>query len=454
MLDSFLTFINQQRLVLAGQRTLLTISGGIDSIVMADLFCKAGFSAGFAHCNFGLRGEESALDEMFVRELAGNYNFPVFVKHFDTKAFVKEHAVSTQMAARDLRYPWFEKIRKEHAFDWIATAHHANDALETTLLNLVRGTGIAGLHGIAAKNKFLIRPLLFATKDEIFDYAQQNNLFWREDRSNQSLDYKRNIIRKKVIPVLKEMNPSLESTFQITSERIRAAGSLLSEFMLKWQNESVREIDGQLHISIHALLSESEPVYRLWHILNNYGFQYTQVIRIIKSLHAVSGKIFHSDSHILLKDREDLILKPAEKEKILEQLVITDSNGNYVFADDYLSFSQEIKLPDFQLEKKNCLAYLDKETLIFPLTVRSWHAGDIFCPFGMNGKRKKVSDVLIDLKLNIYQKQKVNVLVSGNGEIIWVIGIRSDDRYRVTDKTHTIIKIESGKQKLKNKDTE
>ena len=351
MLDSFLTFINQQRLDLCGQRTLLTVSGGIDSVVMTNLFHRAGFPAGIAHCNFGLRGNESVLDETFVRELADTYSFPVFVKQFDTKAFIKEHSVSTQMAARDLRYPWFEEIRNTNSFDWVATAHHANDALETTLLNLVRGTGIAGLHGIAVQNKFLIRPLLFATKDEILDYAHQNKLSWREDCSNQSLDYKRNIVRKQVVPVLKEMNPSLESTFLVTSERVRAADSLLSEFMEKWQNEAVKEMDGQLHISIHALLSGSEPVYRLWYILNNYGFQYLQVIQIVKSLNTISGKIFHSDSHKLLKDREFLILKPIEEESTAPVL-ITESEGNYTFWEGRLVISKEIKLSGLEIEKK------------------------------------------------------------------------------------------------------
>lgn len=442
MLDSFLTFINQLRVDLSNQRTLLTISGGVDSIVMAHLFHRAGFPTGFAHCNFGLRGEESILDEMLVRELAAHYHFPVFVKHFDVKIFAKENSISTQMAARDLRYPWFEEVRQENSFDWIATAHHANDALETTLLNLVRGTGIAGLHGIASQNRYLIRPLLFATKEEILAYALKHELIWREDRSNASLDYKRNIVRKKIVPVLKEMNPSLENTFLVTSERVRAADLLLSEFMENWQEKSVKKMGGKLHISIRSLMQETEPAYRLWYILNRYGFGYTQVIQITKSLNAISGKVFHSDSYILLKDREDLILKPINQEEGPTEFVVSEPKGDFILDGSYLSFSQEIIEPEFQVEKKKSIVYLDKEKLLFPLKIRQWLAGDSFCPFGMNGKRKKVSDILIDLKLNIYQKQKVNVLVNGNGEIIWVIGIRSDDRCRITDKTETIVIVE------------
>ena len=442
MLDLFLTFINQQKLDLSSRRTLLTISGGVDSIVMAHLFHSAGFPTGFAHCNFGLRGEESILDEMLVRDLATHYNSPVFVKHFDVKIFAKENSISTQMAARDLRYPWFEEVRQENSYDWIATAHHANDALETTLLNLVRGTGIAGLHGIASQNRFLIRPLLFATKEEILDYALKNELIWREDRSNASLDYKRNIVRKKIVPVLKEMNPSLENTFLITSERVRAADLLLSEFMEKWQENTVKTVAEKLYISIESLLLETQPVYRLWYILNRYGFGYTQVKLITKSLNSISGKVFYSDSHVLLKDREDLILKPIDKEESNTQVFISEPKGNFMFNDDCLNFSQEIKEPDFQVEKRKDKIYLDKQKLLFPLKIRQWLSGDSFCPFGMNGKRKKVSDILIDLKLNIYQKQKINVLVNGDEELIWVIGIRSDERFKITDETETIVKVE------------
>ena len=442
MLDSFLTFINRHGLDLSSQKTLLTVSGGVDSIVMANLFHNAGWNAGIAHCNFGLRGEESMLDEMFVRELGNQYNFPVFVKRFDTKDYAKQHAVSTQMAARDLRYAWFDEIRKENGFDWIATAHHAGDSLETSLLNLSRGTGIAGLHGIQFQNGFLIRPLIFALKKELISYAQSNLLAWRDDRSNDSLDYKRNIVRHKVIPVLRKLNPSLESTFQITSERIRAADSLLTQYLQTWENKAVRQDGEQLIISIDAVLSQTESVYRLWSVLSRYGFRYIQIASIVKSLSTVSGKIFYSDSHSLLKDRDDLILKPLGKDGLLEDSVpIYAAIGEFAFADQYLSLEKESMSPNYVVRKESQIANIDEARVTFPLQVRKWHQGDVFCPFGMKGKRKKVSDVLVNMKLNIYQKQQIYVLENADGEIIWLIGIRMDDRYKITDETENIIKI-------------
>jgi len=442
MFDSFLTFINRQGVNLSKQKTLLTVSGGVDSIVMANLFHKAGLAAGIAHCNFGLRGEESMLDEMFVRQLGDQYNLPVFVKRFETKNYAKEHAVSTQMAARDLRYAWFEEIREKNAFDWIATAHHASDSLETALLNLARGTGISGLHGIQFQNRLLLRPILFAEKKEILAYARANMLTWRDDVSNDSLDYKRNIVRHKIIPVLKELNPSLESTFKVTSERIRAADILLTEYLDAWKRAAVRSEEDEIFISIPALLSESEPAYRLWSVLSGYGFSYIQTGQIIKSIYAVSGKIFYSESHSLLKDRGNLILKPIFVKNLLPQPVfVTEKNGSFTFGDGILHLESEQKSTTSFDGKQDYIIHVDEDQLLFPLTVRKWLPGDICYPLGMKGKRKKISDILVDKKMNLYQKEKVHVLVNGNGEIIWVVGIRMDERYKISDETKNATKI-------------
>jgi tRNA(Ile)-lysidine synthase len=442
MLDSFLTFINQQKLDVAGKRTLLTISGGVDSVVMANLFHRAGFDAAFAHCNFGLRGEESLMDEQFVKDLAHFYGFPFFVKHLNAKAFANEHTVSTQMAARRLRYEWFEEVRSRHSFQYIATAHHANDHLETAILNLVRGTGLAGLHGILPRNGFLIRPLLFATKQQILDYAVQQDLTWREDRSNNSLDYKRNIVRKKVVPVLKEMNPSLETTFGVTSEKILAAERLLSEFLECWKTEAVSEQDDQILISIHAVLSSSEPAYRLWSVLEPYGFNFLQVSNIVKALSSHPGKLFFSPSHVLLKDRERLILKVKGREESAEDVLVQPLLGIYCCKDETLHFSDSIKPLSFSKEPDSNIVFVDKSKLVFPLTWRRWNHGDIFYPIGMKGKRKKISDLLVDRKLDIFQKERVSVLLNGNGEIIWVTGFRLDERYRITEETKATLRIE------------
>ena len=450
MFDSFLTFINQPGLDLAERRTLLTVSGGIDSIVMLNLFYKAGLAAGVAHCNFGLRGEESVLDELFVRQLAERYGFPVHVKSFDTKSYAKEKSISTQMAARDLRYEWFESIRNEYSYDLVATAHHSGDALETALLNLARGTGIAGLHGIAFQNKCLIRPILFATKEEIAHYANLNKLVWREDRSNNSLDYKRNLIRHRIIPVMKELNPSVENTFKITSERLSAADALLSEYLNHWKREVMKQVGDELHISIEALKSTSETTYRLWFILKDYAFSYIQTIQISKALNSLSGKLFYSVSHILLKDRTILILRGINEEEDEIPSIVLNKEAQRVDLGDYSLFFETLEnSASLEIVKSGNAIFLDEAKLRFPLSVRNWLSGDIFCPFGMNGKRKKVSDLLVDAKLNLFAKKEIKVLVNGDGNLLWVIGIRADDRYRIAPETEHIVKI-SVMEKLLN----
>jgi len=440
MLEAFLTFINQQKLDLHKKSTLLTVSGGVDSIVLAHLFFQAGFRAGIAHCNFGLRGEESDGDEAFVKALAAEYKFPFFVRDFSTRDHAEKEGISTQMAARDLRYRWFEEIRAENGFDWIATAHHANDSFETVILNVVRGTGLAGFHGIAAQNKTLIRPLIFASRAEIQDYLRQHQLSWREDSSNESIRYKRNLIRHEIVPVLKRINPSLENTFRTTTKRVGAAENLLNDFLNQWKKEHLRNVGDEYYISIPALTSVSEPTYRLWFILQDFGFSYIQTEEIYTSAEGISGKIFKSRTHQVLKDRDYFIISHAGSERYTS-CEISKPSGAYIIDNSVFLFKIVYKNPDFLFEVDNSIAYLNISNLKFPLLIRTWETGDSFCPFGMKGKRKKVSDLLIDLKLNRNQKKQVKVLVNGNGDIIWVIGYRTDERYRVGDNCEEIVLI-------------
>jgi tRNA(Ile)-lysidine synthase len=441
MLDSFLTFINQQNWRLAKQKTLLAVSGGVDSVVMMHLFHKAGFDAIIAHCNFGLRAQESDEDENFVRALADNYGYPIYVQRFETKSFAKKNKISTQMAARDLRYGWFGSLIAEHSCEWIATAHHLNDSLETSLLNLSRGTGLAGVPGISPEAGKVIHPLLFATRSEIQLYLEQNLLVWREDQSNATIDYKRNRIRHQVIPVLKELNPSLEQTFKITSSRLRAADGLLTNFMAQWMSSVIRQVGAEVHIDIESLLAISEPTYGLWFILDRYGFSYQQVQPIIESLHGVSGKMFHSAGFSILKNREFLIVKELSVSPVAEELIIDRTDGLHAMGDLQLVLGEFKAEQNFEPGKSNEVAFFDRNKLVFPLIVRLWKAGDVFCPFGMGGKSKKVSDLLINGKLSLFEKQKVHVLLNGSGEIIWVVGIRTDERFKVTHATANVLKI-------------
>ncbi|CAG4992076.1 tRNA(Ile)-lysidine synthase [Dyadobacter sp. CECT 9275] len=437
MLDSFLTFINQFNPSLTEVSTLLTVSGGVDSMAMMHLFHKAGLPAAVAHCNFGLRGVESDEDEALVRETADIYGFKFYVTRFETKKYADQFSVSTQMAARDLRYTWFEKIRKENHYHWVATAHHLNDSIETALLNLSRGTGISGFRGVPVINHTIVRPLLYASRDEILAYAMQEGINWREDCSNESLDYQRNVIRHKVIPVLKEINPSLEDSFAVTAERVRAADRLLTEFLENWKNQILISDGNETRIPVDKLRESGEPVYRLSFILEPYGFRYRQVEQILRSSGS-SGKIFYSETNQLLTDRNTLILKPRGGDQPLEEIKIQRFPAHYAMAEGILSFEDAaVEIKD--IVKSANHIYFDGDQISYPLTVRKWQPGDKFAPLGMEGRKKKVSDLLIDLKLTVFQKEKVRVLVNGDDEIIWVIGIRTAHRFRIQSDTRQVV---------------
>ena len=439
MLDSFLTFINQHTPDLKHQPTLLAVSGGIDSVVMTHLFHNLGFPAGIAHCNFGLRGEESDGDEAFVRELAVRYNFPFFVTRPDVKSFAGSASVSTQMAARELRYEWFEKIRQESGYQWVATAHHANDSLETLLLNLARGTGLAGLTGIAPVNGNLIRPLLFSNRAEVSRYATENDIHWREDRTNATDDYYRNKIRHHVIPVLSELNPSLEATFNASSERLRAASALLEAHLQNWKTQAVRNEAGTIRIRIADVLGETEPAYRLWAVLQDFGFQYSQIRGIIATLGGISGKQFFSPTHDLLVDRDYLVLKASSETSDDAELIIERPDVTMDWRGAKLTLRILPVRSQFNFDRTTIA--VDPGLLTFPLTLRKWRQGDIFQPFGMGGKHKKVSDLLIDNKIDRFEKDRTAVLLNGNGEIIWVVGIRADERFKISATTGNTLMI-------------
>jgi tRNA(Ile)-lysidine synthase len=439
MLEPFQQFLARHQAPLPPQRTLLAVSGGLDSVVLLDLFVRAGLAVGIAHANFGLRGEESEGDEAFVRQLADRYGLPCFTRRFDTRALVQQEGISTQMAARALRYPWFEELRQQQGYDFIATAHHASDALETTLLNLVRGTGLAGLKGIAFRNGRLIRPLLFATRDDIARYAAQQQLSWREDSSNQSTYYRRNRLRHRVVPVLKELNPSLESTFQQTAERLRAAEALLAEYQLQWEAQAVQRQGTWVRISLAALRQCTEPAYRLAAVLGPFGFSYQQAQQVVEGLDGLTGKRFGSGTHTLLLDRDSLLLTPDLPPPQEVQLGTSDAQVAY----GTLQLRQQL-LPrpaDLAFPTAPHTALFDADCLEYPLRLRPWQPGDWFQPLGMEGKKKKVSDLLVDLKIPRTQKDQVPVLTDRHGQLVWVVGLRADHRFRVTGTTTRLVQL-------------
>lgn len=432
MLDSFLTFVNEHRLALREAPTLLAVSGGVDSMVMAELFRRADFPFAIAHCNFGLRGQESDADEHFVRQWAEDVGVPCHIRFFDTQQTADSQRISIQMAARDLRYAWFDELLHEFGYTYLALAHHADDSIETVLLNLVRGTGLPGLLGIAPVRAAVIRPLLYTSKKEILDFARCQNIAWREDRSNATDHYRRNVLRHQVLPVLQALNPSLEGTFRHTTERLRAANSLLDTFLADWKTRAVRHVGDTQYVSIDMLSQAPEPVYQLHSVLEPFGYSYAQTQNIVAALDGLSGKQFHSTTHTVIKDRSELIISLINNSLSQEPISIYENTDQIILPGrGTLAVTRHAYLPDFKPASDPYMAYFDAALLRFPLTVRPWKQGDWFCPFGMNGKRKKVSDLLVEKKVPMSQKPHCMVLLNDDETIMWVIGMRADDRFRL-----------------------
>ncbi len=440
MLEKFLEYIKEKGLLSGEDKILLAISGGIDSVVMARLFRDAGISHGIAHCNFGLRGEESDADEKFVRKLARKADAPCYVKNFNTEQYAEDHRISIQMAARELRYNWFEKLAATEGYNYIALAHHRNDVLETILLNLTRGTGIAGLHGIAPKRGRFIRPLLFAGKEDIFAYVTKKQLTWREDSSNASTKYQRNKIRQEVVPVLEELNPNLSQTIQQTAEKISAVERFFYQEVEKVKESAIRRQGQDWILALDSVLNSTEPVLLLSQLLEPWGFSYTQareIVAVYQQEDTTSGKIFESNTHRLNTDRGQLIISP-ENLQIYQDLEIEEKDKEVVYGSRQFIFDT-IKAEGYGISGDKNLAALDKDKLNFPLKLRSWKHGDWFCPLGMNQK-KKLSDFMIDAKIPLNLKERIPVLTSGDS-IVWIVGHRIDNRFKITETTNEVLEV-------------
>jgi len=442
MLVDFLTFVNTHRLFKDEERILLAVSGGIDSVVMSELFhlaAKGHHFSGFAiaHANFGLRAEESDADELFVKKLARKYKVPFYSENFDTQGYADQQGISIQMAARLLRYRWFDELLLREGYDYLATAHHQNDILETVLLNLTRGTGIAGLHGIRPKSGRVIRPLSFASKETIYDFLVEKQLVWREDRSNESNKYQRNLIRHEVVPLLKQINPNLEQTIGQTVEKVRAVENLFEEQMERLRGQWVRTEGHTRFIDFRPLQSASEPLIRLYELLRPFQFSYAQAGEILEARDKEPGKTFLSPTYTLVKDRTELVITP---QPISEFASATLEAGQTRFENEHLKLSlQTLPRKGFKVPPSENIACLDAASLQSPLKLRKWKEGDWFCPLGMNGK-KKLSDFLIDEKVPLNLKANVWVLTS-NGSIAWIIGHRIDNRFKLSDKTEQVLVV-------------
>lgn len=442
MLHAFLTYINEQKLFEPTDKILLTVSGGKDSVTMFNLFCGANFQFAVAHCNFQLRGEDSNEDELFVENFCKKQGIAFHSTRFKTKKFVKKNKVSTQMAARTLRYEWFEQIRQEFGYAYIATAHHLNDSIETVLLNLTKGTGITGLRGILPKKDFIIRPLLFASREQIDSYVADNQLLWREDSSNASDDYQRNLLRHQVVPLLKKINPNFDETFARNLERLQAVEADFRRNLNLFKMTTLREENGIVFLKIAHINYYQSAAYFLEELLKDFGFNYFQSKEIYRSLDGLSGKVFHSATHTLFKDREDLVITKKLEADNIKYTIESIVNGlNFSFEGKILKFSL-IEIADFEANfvKNNTILFVDYDKITFPLMLRTWQEGDWFIPLGMKG-RKKISDFLIDKKVSMNLK-KVIFLLTSQGNILWVVGHRADDRFKITEITKRVLKVE------------
>jgi tRNA(Ile)-lysidine synthase len=433
-LQKFQDFIMQHSLFHTEDRVLLAVSGGRDSVLLVHLFKQSGLKFGIAHCNFNLREGEAQRDEDFVRELAASMEVPFHVIHFDTKAYAAQQQVSTQMAARNLRYAWFEKLCQDENYDQIAVAHHQNDAIETVLLNLVRGTGIAGLHGILPKRERLIRPLLFLSRAEIDEIVEKEQLAYVEDGSNASDKYARNKIRLQVMPALQALNPKLEQTFEHNMQRFRETEMVLNQVVENYRTKIIHTKGAMNTIALDDIKSLQPQQLLLFELLKPFHFQEPVIKDILQSLAKQSGVSFYSHSHRATIDRDQLLITKIDTTGSSSQQMIDKGDSVINLGHQQLSVRHTSSL-DFEKDPRK--SFVDADKLVFPLVLRFRQDGDRFMPLGMT-TYKKLTDYLIDAKVPLPLKDQVPVLENGNGEIVWIAGMRTDNRYKVTATTKKV----------------
>lgn len=434
MLQKFKNHLLHNFQFLKDKKLLLATSGGIDSMVMLHLFQQLESQIAIAHCNFQLRGIESFEDQKFIQDYADANAVPVYITQFDTTTFAEDYKLSTQVAARELRYNWFYELLETEEYDYILTAHHADDNLETFLINLSRGTGLDGLTGIPDQNENVVRPLLAFSQQEIEEYAKLNNIQWREDSSNASDKYVRNKIRHHLVPLLKELNPNFISSFQKTQNYLQEAKDMVDDAaIMVYQQVATQEDE---NISFDLIKLKKLPNYKsyLYQWLNEFGFTaWNDIYDLVESQ---SGKYVLSSEYRLLKDRETLILSPVDFSPEKQEYFI-DANHTVVNVPLNITFSP---VADRTIVSNKTI-FVDSNKLQYPLLLRRWNEGDQFQPFGMDGKSKKISKFFKDEKLSLLEKENTWLLCSNN-RIVWIVGHRQDERFKIENTTKNILKIQ------------
>lgn len=442
MLQKFFNFNYSNRLLQRENKFIIAASGGIDSMVLVDLCYKAGFEFALAHCNFMLRGDDSNKDASFVKEVAENLEIPCFVKEFDTLAFSRNNKLSIQESARILRYEWFEKLVSSGEFTQFATGHHFDDKIETFFINLFRGTGVSGLRSILPRNGKCVRPLLFATRSEITFYAQKNKIGFREDLSNDENHYTRNKIRHFVIPACEQAYPGFKKGFLTTFHNLTLSETLMKKETEKIIEKIVRQEDGKTIINIKQLQECEYIELILFEVLKSFNFNSPAIHQIYRSVDGISGKKFYSETHVLIREREQFVIRKRGFDSLfhLDNPILIEIHNTAINSPVNLTFTLRMADSDFKISSDPNIALLDYDKLSFPLILRNSATGDTFSPLGMKGK-KKISDFMIDSKFSDEQKNQTFVIASDN-EIVWLVGYRISEKFKITPGTKRIYKIE------------
>jgi tRNA(Ile)-lysidine synthase len=441
-LEYFNHFIQSKNLFTKKDSVLIAVSGGVDSVVLCELMYRSGYQFEIAHCNFQLRGSESDADEHFVKSLGHAYGVKVWVKRFDTEKYAADNQMGIQEAARQLRYDWFGSLLSdaENALQFVATAHHANDNIETLLMNFFKGTGISGLQGIRAKEaglvKNLVRPLLFAKKEDIVLFANENNLSWREDASNESNTYTRNYFRNELIPSIGKVFPQVEQNLLDNILRFSNIGILYDYAVDQFKQKLIEKKGNEIQIPVLKLLKTPAYPTVLFEVLKEYGFSPSQISDAVKLTQSISGKYIESQTHKFFRNRSWLVVSPKTPADS-SFFWIEETATEIVLGENKLTTERLNTIPPLMNDSN--IALLDASELQFPLLLRKWRQGDYFYPLGML-KKKKLSRFFIDNKLSITQKHAIWVIESQK-RIVWIVGQRIDNRFKITNKTKAAYKI-------------
>ena len=437
LLEKFLQYIKKENLFQQTDRLLLAVSGGVDSVVLCELCKKAGYDFSIAHCNFKLRGVSSDSDEIFVQQIAQHYNVPFYVKSFDTTKIAVALKKSIEETARELRYQWFETLRIENDLSYIVTAHHADDNIETVLMNFFRGTGIKGLRGILPKQGKIIRPLLFARRNELEAFATSNSLAFVTDHTNAENDYTRNYFRNTVLPLVSETFPEAKENVLRNIQKFTETEILYRQSIDQHKKKLTEQKGNELHIPVLKLLKVIPLATVVYEIISQYGFTSHQVTEALALLHSETGKYIQSPTHRIIKNRGWLIIAPL-KNTMAQNILIEQKDKKIQFEAGELNIEKLDRLK-VQVSSDNSIAMVDAAEIVFPLLLRKWKQGDYFYPLGMQ-KKKKLNRYLTDQKLSLSQKENTWV-IEMNKKIIWITAMRIDDRFKVTNATKQILKI-------------